>query len=51
MEVFCDASHGKGVNGVGGRVKSCVHAKVMRLGKKREIVQDAESFCKLSSTL
>ena len=44
-------SHGKGVvDGVGGRVKSSVHAKVMSLGKKREIVQDAESFCKLAST-
>ena len=42
---FSATSHGKGVvDGVGGRVKSSVHAKVMSLGKKREIVQDAESF-------
>ena len=51
---FSATSQRKGVvDGVGGRIKSSVHVhvKVTSLGKKREIVQDAESFCKFASTL
>ena len=39
------------VGGVGGKVKSNIHAKVMSLGRDRIIVQDAMSFCQLSSAL
>ena len=39
------------VDGVGGRVKSNVHTKVMSLGRDRIIVQDARSFCQLASRL
>ena len=39
------------VGGVGGKVKSNIHAKVMSLGRDRIIVQDAKSFCQLASAL
>ena len=49
---FSATAHGKGVvNGVGGQLKSLVHKKVMLLGKNQNIVQDAESFCKLAKQL
>ena len=49
---FSATAHGKGVvDGVGGRVKSLVHKKVMLLGKNQNIVHDAESFCKLAKQL
>ena len=49
---FSATSHGKGVvDGVGGKVKSSVHKKVMSLGKDRPIVQDSESFAKLAKEL
>ena len=49
---FSATSHGKGVvDGVGSKVKSSVHRKVMSLGKNRAIVQDSESFAKLASEL
>ena len=49
---FSATSHGKGVvDGVGGRVKSLVHAKAMSLGKDCVTVQDAESFCSAASRL
>ena len=43
----CSATaHRKGVvDGVGGKVRSSVHKKVMSFGKEKIIVQDAESFC------
>ena len=49
---FSASSHGKGaVDGVGGRVKSNVHTKIMSLGRDWIIFQDARSFCQLASTL
>ena len=49
---FSASAHGKGVvDGVGGWVKSLVHKKVMLFGKNQNIVQDAESFCKLAKQL
>ena len=49
---FSATSHGTGaVDGVGGKVKSSVHKKVMSLGKDREIVQDSESFASLAKKL
>ena len=49
---FSSTSHGKGVvDGVGGKIKSSVHKKVMSLGKDRAIVQDSESFAKLAKKL
>ena len=48
---FSTTSHGKSVvAGVGGRIKSNVHAKIMSLGRDRIIVQDARSLCQLAST-
>ena len=48
---FSATSHGKGVvDGVGGRVKSIVHTKVMSLRRDRITVQDAKSFYQLVST-
>ena len=62
MEVFCHICQkkirvvgekdGTGVvDGVGGRVETNVHAKVMSLGRNWIIVQDGRSFCQLVSTL
>ena len=49
---FSATSHGKGVvDGVGGKIKSSVHKKVMSLGKDGAVVQDSESFAKLASEL
>ena len=49
---FSATSHGKGVvDGVGGRVKSIVHAKLMSLRRDGIFVQDSRSFCQLASTL
>ena len=49
---FSATSLGKGiVDGVGGKLKSSVHKKVMSLGKDRPIVQDSESFAKLANEL
>lgn len=49
---FSATSHGKGVvDGVGGKIKSSVHKKVMSLGKDRPIVQDSESFARLAKEL
>ena len=49
---YSATAHGKGVvDGVGGKVKSSVHKKVMSIGKEKIIVQDAESFCKLAKEL
>ena len=39
------------VDGVGGRVKTNVHAKVMSLGRDWITAQDGRSFCQLASTL
>ena len=49
---FSATSHGKGIaDGVGGKIKSSVHKKVKSLGKDRPIVQDSESFAKLTNKL
>ena len=49
---FSARAHGKVVvDGVGGRVKSLVHKQVMLFGKNQNIVQDAESICKLAKQL
>ena len=49
---FSATSHGKSiVDGVGRKIKSSVHKKVMSLGKDQPIVQDSESFAKLANEL
>ena len=49
---FSATSYGKGVvDGVGGRVKSIVHANLMSLRRDGIFVQDSRSFCQLPSTL
>ena len=49
---FSATSHGKGVvDGVGGKIKSSVHKKVMSLGKDQAVVQGSKSFAKLTSEL
>ena len=49
---FSATSHGKGVvDGVGGKVKSSVHKKMMGLGKDRPISQDSKIFANLANRL
>ena len=51
MWKFSATSHGKGVDGIGGKVKSTVRRKVMSKGKDSLVVQDCESFVQAAKKL